>query len=76
MHPVIHAVMAYYEYLIVLGLWKDVLAVLVAGVIAWVLRVGHRLKKIEQHLDTSTPGGLTDVVNAMQAHNQADKEVE
>jgi uncharacterized iron-regulated membrane protein len=68
--------MAYYNYLLVIGLWKDVLAVLVAAALAWVLRIGRRLKKIEQHLDTTTPGGLTDVVNAMQAHNQADKEVE
>lgn len=74
MHPVIHAVMAYYDYLVVINLWKDVLAVLVAAALAWLLRIGHRLKKIEQHLDTNTPGGLTDVVNAL--NQNADKEVD
>lgn len=74
MHTLAHAVMAYYDYLVVLGLWKDVLAVLVAAALAWLLRVGHRLKKIEQHLDTSTPGGLTDVVTALNKH--VDKEVD
>ena len=74
MHTLAHAVMAYYDYLVVLGLWKDVLAVLVAAALAWLLRVGHRLKKIEQHLDTRTPGGLTDVVTALNKH--VDKEVD
>lgn len=77
MHTLVHAVMAYYDYLVLINLWKDVLAVLVAGAIAWVLRIGRRLKRIESHLDTETPGGLTTLVEAVNRLNETnDKKVE
>jgi hypothetical protein len=53
-------------------LWKSVVAVLVAAALGWVLKLGKRLKRIESHLDTSTPGGLTSVVNAINNANAPD----
>lgn len=71
---VAHDVAIVYDWLYSQGLWKAVVAVLVAAALGWVLRIGKRLKRIESHLDTSTPGGLTDVVKAVNRH--VDREVE
>ena len=61
------------------GLWHAVLGVLVAAFFAWVMRLGKRLRSIEasqtsieksqaataNHLDTTTTGGITDVIAAI-----------
>jgi hypothetical protein len=67
-----HDIAVMYGWLYAQGIWRSVLGVLVAAVLAWVLRIGKRLKRIESHLDTSTPGGLTSVVNAINNANAPD----
>ena len=54
-----------YGYLYNLGLWRFVLGSVVALLIGWIMRLGHRLRRIEHLLDTDKPGGLTDVIQAI-----------
>jgi hypothetical protein len=62
-----------YQWLVANGMWKDILAasiaVLVARLFAWkpFKRMRAAQDKIQDQLDTSTPGGLTDVLNAIVA---------
>lgn len=54
-----------YGWLYNMGLWRFVLGSVIALFVGWIVRLGKRLRRIEHLLDTSRPGGLTDVVQAI-----------
>jgi hypothetical protein len=72
-----HSLLAYYNWAVINGLWRDVIAATVAGIIGYGLahllswRPKQRLRRIERFLDTSEPGGLTDVVDAIDRNTDA-----
>jgi hypothetical protein len=72
MHWFFHDVAAVYGWLYAQGIWRSAIGVLVAALLAWILRLGKRLRTIEHMLDTDKPGGLTDVVNAINNANAPD----
>lgn len=53
------------------GLWKAVVGYAVLGILGWIVgvlpwrRSRQTQKEIADKLDTTTPGGLTDLVNAV-----------
>ena len=59
------------HWLVANGLWKDLLAAVIAlavtRVAAW--RPLRRLRRIEDLLDTDSPGGLRDVVRALRGED-------
>lgn len=59
------------HWLVTNGLWKDLLAatvaLIVARIAAW--RPLKRLRRIEDLLDTDSPGGLHDVVRALRGED-------
>lgn len=77
---------AAYEWLVAQGLWNDVVAVLVSLIVArvfwpflrdaWVAHVWRQHRMIEQQtriadlLDTDKPGGLTDVIEALERRRE------
>ena len=65
-----------WHWLITNGLYKDLLAAVVAlavtRVAAW--RPMRRLRRIEDLLDTDSPGGLHDVVKALRAEPGGEKD--
>lgn len=60
-----HEAAVAYHWLVAQGFWRAVVGVVVATLTGWLLRLGKRLRKIENHLDTSTPGGLAEVVGEL-----------
>jgi hypothetical protein len=68
-----------YNHLIALGFYRDLVGAVTGAAVAWAaaqhpLRKLHkRLKAIENELDTSTPGGLTDVMNAVKDRNESEE---
>lgn len=72
----------YWNYLVYLGFYRDVLSATVGGTVALVIahliqllpgiRKSRKTQEaIADRLDTGTPGGLGDFVHAGHAHNQA-----
>ena len=65
-----------WHWLIVNGLYKDLIAATVALIVtraaAW--RPLKRLRRIEDLLDTDSPGGLRDVVRALRGDTDDDGE--
>lgn len=49
------------QWLVANNLFKDILGLVVAFTFGWVMRLGKRLRHIEDHLNAATPGGLGDI---------------
>jgi hypothetical protein len=60
-----------YDHLVALGVYRDLTAAVVGVIVARIgayhplKKLHKRLKSIEDQLDTSTPGGITDVVQEL-----------
>jgi hypothetical protein len=61
-----------YDHLVALGIYRDLTAAVVGVIVARIgayhplKKLHKRLRSIEDQLDTSTPGGLTDVVHELE----------
>lgn len=71
---------AAWHWLILNGLWKDLLAAFIALAVtraaAWrpLKRLGASQRRIEDALDTRSPGGLHDVVKALRRDDGKDSD--
>lgn len=68
---------SFWNWLVANGLYRDIISVVVVGILAPLVAYRpwkkHRAtqKQIADSLDTSTPGGLTDVLRAVEANHQS-----
>jgi gas vesicle protein len=68
-----------YDRVVNLGAYRDLTGAVIGVVVARIAahhplkKLRKRLASIEDQLDTSTPGGLTDVMNAVKDRNESEE---